>query len=129
MAGFNGNENPLRGILFPADENEMKRTRSTVAPQPTAKSIHPLEGKAWFRLVKLSIPGSWIVGLGIAVLIGLGGNDVWLPLEPSRCCGNWSNPREEGVLLRKNPWAAELKLKSPVEVLSILRTFKMILPR
>jgi len=66
--------------LFPVDENEMKRTQPPVAPQPTAKSIHPLEGRVWFRLVKVAYIGSWIVGLGIAALIGLGGNDVWLPL-------------------------------------------------
>jgi hypothetical protein len=69
---------PLTRQLFPADENEMKRTQPTVTPQPTAKSIHPLEGRAWFRLVKVTYIGSWIVGLGIAVVIGLGGNDAWL---------------------------------------------------
>jgi hypothetical protein len=69
---------PLTRQLFPADENQMKRTQPTVSPQPTAKSIHPLEGRAWFRLAKVAYIGSWIAGLGIAVLIGLGGNDVWL---------------------------------------------------
>jgi len=69
---------PLTRKLFPTDEDEMKRPQPAVTPQGPTKSIHPLEGRAWFRLAKVIYGASWVIGLGIAVLIGLEEKDAWV---------------------------------------------------
>ncbi len=60
---------PLRRLLFPV---EQPRT-----PPPPAKpiSVHPLEGKAWFRLVKVLYVVGWIAGLGGAALVAFATTD------------------------------------------------------
>ena len=68
---------PLTRKLFPPDDEvKTPQVRASDTPQETAKIIHPLEGKAWFRLIKVFYIGLWIAGLGIAAILGYGANDV-----------------------------------------------------
>lgn len=64
--------------LFPAKENE--RPQSTAVPQPPLKTPHPLEGKAWFRLVKVVYAVCWVLCLGVALLFGLVERDACVVL-------------------------------------------------
>ncbi len=68
---------PLTKLLFPLDEQE-----GTAGPQIPATpvmapiKIHPLEGKRWFRLLKVLYVASWIVGLGILAVFAYGTSEV-----------------------------------------------------
>ena len=66
---------PLTKLLFPPDE----RTAGPQIPAAPARApikIHPLEGKGWFRLLKVLYAASWIVGLGILAIFAYGAGEV-----------------------------------------------------
>jgi len=68
---------PLTKLLFPPDERE--RTAGLQIPAAPARApikIHPLEGKGWFRLLKVLYAASWIVGLGILGIFAYGAGEV-----------------------------------------------------
>ena len=58
---------PLTKLLFPIQESAKPRSAATSAK--TAITVHPLEGKSWFRLLKVIYVGSWILGLGASAVI------------------------------------------------------------
>lgn len=62
----------LTKLLFPPDEQE--RTAGTQIPAAPSK-IHPLEGKGWFRLLKVPYIASWVVGFGILAIFACGTNE------------------------------------------------------
>ncbi|MBZ5689257.1 MAG: hypothetical protein LAP86_29995 [Acidobacteriia bacterium] len=63
--------------LFAADDKAKAAViRSCVATGPT-KAIHPLEGKAWFRLMKVIYATLWIVGLGMSALLAYAANEFY----------------------------------------------------
>lgn len=55
---------PLTKLLFPVERSASQ----TASPARAAISIHPLEGKGWFRFVKVVYIAAWIVGLGTLAL-------------------------------------------------------------
>jgi hypothetical protein len=64
--------------LFALDDKAKAAVIQTpVAAGPT-KAIHPLEGKAWFRLMKVVYIGLWIVGLGMSALLAYGADEVYV---------------------------------------------------
>jgi hypothetical protein len=58
----------------------MDKPQPDVTPQANGKPFHPLEGRVWFRLVKVIYLGLWLIGMGIALFIGFVQSDVWLPV-------------------------------------------------
>jgi hypothetical protein len=65
-----------RGLFAPEDEVKADPNHASDTPQQTAKFVHPLEGKAWFRLIKMVYVGLWVVGLGISAMLGYGANEI-----------------------------------------------------
>jgi hypothetical protein len=68
---------PLTKLLFSADE--LQRTAGPqipATPERAAIKIHPLEGKGWFRLLKVLYVASWIVGLGILAIFAYGTGEL-----------------------------------------------------
>jgi hypothetical protein len=67
---------PLTKRLLSVRENAAPPLRqSSAGAHPTPKVIHPLEGKVWFRSLKVVYILLWIVGLGISAMLGYGSND------------------------------------------------------
>jgi hypothetical protein len=56
----------LTKALFPV--NAAAQSASDTTPRTTPPLIHPLEGKLWFRLLKVVYFGLWIVGLGMMAI-------------------------------------------------------------
>jgi hypothetical protein len=68
---------PLTKLLLPPDEQGRKTgPQIPVTPTRAATKIHPLEGKRWFRLLKVLYVASWIVGLGILAIFAYGAGEV-----------------------------------------------------
>jgi hypothetical protein len=63
--------------LFAPDDVKAAVLQTPVTSEP-AKVIHPLEGKAWFRLMKVIYIGLWIVGLGVSALLAYGANEFYV---------------------------------------------------
>lgn len=67
---------PLTKRLLSATDNvAASQPQPSVKTPPTPKVIHPLEGKAWFRSLKVVYILLWIVGLGMSAMLGYGSND------------------------------------------------------
>jgi hypothetical protein len=64
---------PLTKLLFSPDKPERTAGPQIPAtPERTPIKIHPLEGKGWFRLLKVMYVATWIVGLGILAIFASG---------------------------------------------------------
>jgi hypothetical protein len=59
---------PLTKLLFPVEQVAEPQTPATKRPV----TIHPLEGKGWFRLAKVIYIVLWIVGLGASAIFAYG---------------------------------------------------------
>ena len=55
---------PLTKLLFPVEQVAEPQTPATKRPV----TIHPLEGKGWFRLAKVIYIVLWVVGLGASAI-------------------------------------------------------------
>src|SRR6267378_2999998 len=68
---------PLTKLLFPPDEQERTAgPQIPVTPAMAPIKIHPLEGKGWFRLLKVLYVASWILGLGILAIFASGTGEI-----------------------------------------------------
>jgi len=70
---------PLAKELFPAPVEHNENPEPGGAPNSIQDrkvvSVHPLEGKAWFRLFKVVYILFWVAGLGFSVFVGIALND------------------------------------------------------
>jgi hypothetical protein len=69
---------PLAERLFPINDKATatQETQPNVTAQKTPRFIHPLQGKVWFRLLKVLYIVVWIVGLGLSALLGYVADDL-----------------------------------------------------
>jgi hypothetical protein len=63
---------PLTKVLFPIEEKRASSPQIPATPARTPVKIHPLEGKGWFRLLKVLYVAFWIVGLGLLAIFAVG---------------------------------------------------------
>jgi len=68
---------PLTRQLFPVLA-EVKTPETAPPPARPTVVIHTLEGKAWFRLLKVLYVGSWIVGLEILGIVAYGAHELYI---------------------------------------------------
>lgn len=74
---------PLTRQLFPV-QAEVKTPETATSPPPPPPPARPtvviptLEGKAWFRLLKVLYVGSWIVGLEISGIVAYGAHEFYI---------------------------------------------------
>jgi len=66
---------PLRKLLFPHEQETAAGPEIPAAPVTAPIRIHPLEGKGWFRLLKVLYVASWVVGFGILAAFAYGAGD------------------------------------------------------
>lgn len=64
---------PLTKLLFFPTVQVGPASSASRVPSPV--KIHPLEGKGWFRLLKVLYFAFWILGLGILAVFAYGAND------------------------------------------------------
>jgi hypothetical protein len=64
---------PLTKRLFPSEVSAAPE--ASVSSQREPKPVHPLERKAWFRLMKVLYIGLWVTGLGISAVFAYGTGD------------------------------------------------------
>jgi hypothetical protein len=62
---------PLTQRLFP---NQIPAPEIEPSKAVKTPAIHPLEGKVWFRLLKVIYFGAWVVGLGAVALVSYATN-------------------------------------------------------
>lgn len=62
----------------PAQANEKPGVGAVVRPPP---KTHPLESRAWFRLVKVVYVALWVLAIGVCIVLGISG-------EPSLLVGS-----------------------------------------
>jgi hypothetical protein len=68
---------PITRGLLPV-EVEPDTNHQPDTPVAAAKPIPPLEGKAWFRLVKVLYLAAWILGLGVSALLAFGAGEFYV---------------------------------------------------
>src|SRR5262249_13089235 len=65
---------PLAREIFPTDDKQEAAQAIPTSPNPaqsaSVRYVHPLEGKAWFRFLKVLYIGGWVVGIGLSLLLG-----------------------------------------------------------
>lgn len=69
---------PLTAQLLPAETGAKAPTQTSVRPQQASRPVHPLEGKAWFRFLKVTYVALWIASLGMLGLLAYGTNNFSL---------------------------------------------------
>ena len=69
---------PLARQLFFIDDEAKAVGPPPATTRRPATAVHPLEGKAWFRLMKVVYIGSWILGLGISAILAHGAGEPFI---------------------------------------------------
>lgn len=66
---------PLTKLLFPYEQESTEGSQIPATPRAPI-NVHPLEGKGWYRLLRVLYVASWVVGFGILAIFAYGSADL-----------------------------------------------------